>query len=143
MTEVYCLRSRSCKSEIKVSALSEISQEILTGLFLTSGVCVSRSVVSDSLQPHGLQPARLLCSWNSPGKTTGVGCHFLLQWIFLTQGLNPRLLHWQVNFFFFFTAEPPEKTISDFNTLRIQPRFWGMMKFFPQWVSCISSPRKV
>ena len=33
----------------------------------------------DSLQPHGLYPARLLCSWNSPGKITGVGCHFLLQ----------------------------------------------------------------
>ena len=31
-----------------------------------------------SLQPHGLQPARLLCPWNSPGKDTGVGCHSLL-----------------------------------------------------------------
>ena len=31
--------------------------------------------------------------WNSPGKNTGVGCHSLLQGIFLTQGLNPRLLH--------------------------------------------------
>ena len=51
---VYCLSSGSCKSEIKVSALSEISQGILTGLFLASGVCVSHSVMSDSLQPHGL-----------------------------------------------------------------------------------------
>ena len=33
-----------------------------------------------------------LCPWNSPGKTTGVGSHFLLQWIFLTQGLNLGLL---------------------------------------------------
>ena len=41
------------------------------------------------LRPHGLQPARLLCPWDSPGKNTGVGCHFLLQGIFLTQGLNP------------------------------------------------------
>ena len=32
-------------------------------------------------------------SWNSPGKDTGVGCHSLLQGIFLTQGLNPGLLH--------------------------------------------------
>ena len=39
----------------------------------------SCSVVSDSLQPHGLQPARLLCPWDSPGKNTGVGCHFLLR----------------------------------------------------------------
>ena len=32
-----------------------------------------------TLQPYGLQPARLLWPWNSPGKNTGVGCHFLLQ----------------------------------------------------------------
>ena len=36
---------------------------------------------------------KLLCPWNSPGKNTGVGCHFLLQGIFLTQGLNPGLTH--------------------------------------------------
>ena len=50
----------------------------------------SHSVVSDSLWPHGLQPARLFCPWDSPGKNTGVGCHALLppQGIFLTQGLN-------------------------------------------------------
>ena len=34
-----------------------------------------------------------LCPWNFPGKSTGVGCHFLLQGIFLTQGSNPGLLH--------------------------------------------------
>ena len=42
---------------------------------------------------------RLLCPWDSPGKNTGVGCHALLQGIFLTQGSNPHLLyllHWQV-----------------------------------------------
>ena len=48
----------------------------------------SPSVVSDSSGSHGLQPARLLCSWNSPDKNTGVGCHFLLQRIFLIHGLN-------------------------------------------------------
>ena len=56
---------------------------------------LSRSVTSDCLQP-----ARLLCLWDSPGKNTGVGCHFLLQGIFLIQGLNPCLLcllHWQVD----------------------------------------------
>ena len=41
---------------------------------------------------HGLQPTRLLCPWNSPGRNTAVGCHFLLQGIFPTQGLNPSLL---------------------------------------------------
>ena len=53
----------------------------------------SRSVVSDSSRPHGLQPTRLLHPWDSPGKNTGVDCHFLLQGIFPTQGLNPGLLH--------------------------------------------------
>ena len=37
------------------------------------------SVVSDSVRPHRRQPTRLLCPWDSPGKNTGVGCHFLLQ----------------------------------------------------------------
>ena len=54
---------------------------------------VSHSVVSDCLQPHGLQPARLLSPWDFLGKNTGVDCHFLLQGIFLTQGSNPGLLH--------------------------------------------------
>ena len=45
------------------------------------------------LRTHGLQPTRLLCPRDFPGKSTGVGCHFLLQKIFLTQGLNPGLLH--------------------------------------------------
>ena len=57
------------------------------------------SVVS-SLRSLGLWPTKLLCSWNSLGKNTGVGCHYLLQGIFLTQGLNPgllSLLHWQAD----------------------------------------------
>ena len=35
--------------------------------------------MSDFFRPHGLWPARLLCPWSSPGKNTGVDCHFLLQ----------------------------------------------------------------
>ena len=35
--------------------------------------------MSDSVQPHRQQPTRLRCPWDSPGKNTGVGCHFLLQ----------------------------------------------------------------
>ena len=50
------------------------------------------SVVSNSLWPHGMRPARLLYPWDFPGKNTGVGCHFLLQGILLTQGSNPHLL---------------------------------------------------
>ena len=49
--------------------------------------------MSNSLLPYRLQPARLLCSWNSPGKNTRVGCYFLLQGIFPTQGLNLGLLY--------------------------------------------------
>ena len=62
-------------------------------------MCV-HSAVSDSLGPHGLQLARLLCPWNFPGKNTGGGCNFLLQGIFTTQGSNPCLLHllrWQAD----------------------------------------------
>ena len=49
------------------------------------------------MQPHGLWPTKLLCPWHFPGKNTGVGCHFLLQGTFLTQGSNLRLLHWQAD----------------------------------------------
>ena len=56
-----------------------------------------------TLQTHGLQPARILYPWNSPGKNTGVGCHFLLQGIFPTQGSNrisctgrQILYHWAI-----------------------------------------------
>ena len=40
----------------------------------------SHSLMSDSLRPHGLQPTRLLRPWDFPGRSTGVGCHRLLQW---------------------------------------------------------------
>ena len=54
--------------------------------------------MSNSLWPYGLSPARLLCPWNSLGKSTGMSCHAFLQGIFPTQGLNLHLLgllHWQ------------------------------------------------
>ena len=54
---------------------------------------LSRSVVSDSLPLHGLWPTRLLCPWDSPGKSTGVGCRALFQGIFLTQESKPGLQH--------------------------------------------------
>ena len=61
---------------------------------------LTRSVISDSLRPHGLQLNRLLSPWNFQGKETGVGFHFLLQGIFPIQGSNPcllHLLHWQAD----------------------------------------------
>ena len=80
-------------------------------------VCVSRSVVSNSLWPHGLQPTRLLCPWDFPGKYTGVGCHFLLQGIFPTQGLNPGLLHCrQILYRLSYKGRPSPSVVS--NSLR-------------------------
>ena len=61
-------------------------------------VLVSQSCLT--LRLHGLEPTSLLCAWDFPGKNTGVGCHFLLQGIFPSQGLNPHLLHplyWQAD----------------------------------------------
>ena len=52
---------------------------------------VSHSVMSNSLPPHGMQPTRVLCPWDFPGKSTGAGCHFFLQGIFLTQGSHRSL----------------------------------------------------
>ena len=85
-----------------------------TALF--KNACVNRkimcacSVVSDSLQPHGLYPARLLCPWGFPGKRTGVDFHSHLQRLFLSQGgsepispASPALAGG------FFTATPPGK----------------------------------
>ena len=72
---------------------------------LCMGLC---SVMSDSLWPHGLQPTKLLWSWNFPGKNTGVGCHFLFQGIFPTQGLNMLSLCLLIDRLF--TTTPPGKT---------------------------------
>ena len=76
---------------------------------LNEGCCYYQvaSVMSDSVQPHRQKPTRLPRPWDSPGKNTGVGCHFLLQCMkvkserevaqsypTLSYGLQPtRLLH--------------------------------------------------
>ena len=75
----------------------------------------SCSIVSDSLQPFGLQPTRLLCPWDFPDKNIGAGCHALLPGIVPTQGLNLLyLLHQQVGSL---QLAPPEKPLKAFNTL--------------------------
>ena len=51
------------------------------------------SVMPDSWWPRGLKPARHLCPWRFSRQKYWVGCHALLQGIFLTQGLNSGLLH--------------------------------------------------
>ena len=69
---------------------------------------VSCSVMFDSLWHHGLYPTRVLYPWNSPGMNTGVGCHSLLQGIFLTQGSNLGFPHKQADSLL---SEPPRKHI--------------------------------
>ena len=54
-------------------------------------------VVSDPSWPYGLVAHQVPLSMGFPDKNTGVGFHFLPQAIFLTQGSNPHLLHWQVD----------------------------------------------
>ena len=69
----------------------------------TKNVCsraLRSSAVSTLCSP--MDCPRLLCPWDIPGKNTGVGCHFLLQGIFPTQGSSPHLLsllHWQLDLY--------------------------------------------
>ena len=98
------------------------------GLSSTFVLCcvLSRSVMSNSWWLHGLWPARLLCSWDSPGKNTGVGCHSLLQEIFLTQGLNWGLLHcWRILYCLSHQGSP----VLCVNFYIYY--FWGFHKYFP------------
>ena len=63
----------------------------ILGLWSVHSAC-AHLIVTDSLWSPGLQPSRFLCPWESPGNNIGVGCHFLLQGIFPTQGSNWHLL---------------------------------------------------
>ena len=98
-TEDKIMSPEATRMQLETIQLSEASQKRKTnapwyyfrtrsasahGLLATH--VLSCSVLSDSA-------ARLLCPWNFPGKNAGVGCHFLLQGIFLTQGSNFHLLH--------------------------------------------------
>ena len=78
-------------------------QEIIFVTFGCVRACSVASAVSDSVWPYGLQPVRLLCPWDSSGKNTRVGCHALLQGIFLTQGSHPRLFCLPISAGRFFT----------------------------------------
>ena len=77
---------------------------------------INHSVVSDSLQLHGLQSARLLWPWGSPSKNTRVGSHGLPQGIFLTQGSNLGLLHQQADSS---PSEPPKKPSGSYSLVAL------------------------
>ena len=86
-----------CVSESLSAEYLKLTQYRKSSLYV---YVLSGSVVSDSLRPHGPQPSRLLCPWDSLGKNTGVGFHALLHGIFLTQGSKLHLLHllhWQAD----------------------------------------------
>ena len=70
----------------------QLTTQILLTVQMSLRACSATSVVYNSLKPSGLEPSRLLCPWDFPGKNTGEGCRALLQGILLTQGLNPHLL---------------------------------------------------
>ena len=70
---------------------------LLAGMLALKLFCaVLCLVLSNSSCPHGLQPARLLCPWCSPGKNTAMGSHSLPQGIFPTQGLSPGPLQCRI-----------------------------------------------
>jgi len=92
-TPVYPVaKSWTCMSDWTELTYS-IGLMAIWGQVLMTVWSVSRSVMPDSWQPHGRQPARLLCPWDFPSKDTGVLCHFLLRVTIRTQGSKPGLLH--------------------------------------------------
>ena len=83
----------------------------------------------DSLQPHGLQPARFLCPWNSPGQNIGVDSCSLLQEIFPTQGLSLSLLHC-IGYHLSHTGKPKNPGVGSLSLLQrnflTQKSNWGL-----------------
>ena len=67
------------KVKIKVKSLSRVQLLATPRTAAMLLLLLSHLFVSDSVRPHRRQPTRLPCPWDSPGKNTEVGCHFLLQ----------------------------------------------------------------
>ena len=80
-------------SENVLSACLMLGTSQALYLFDPMCVCLVAQLSQTLCDPHGQQPARLLCPWNSPSRSTGVGGHFLLREIFPTQGSIPSLRH--------------------------------------------------
>ena len=99
----------------------------LINLCASYGKCVSCSVMSNSLQPHGLWPTWLPCQWNSPGKNTGVGSQlFPSPGDLPNPGTEPRSPALQVNFL---PSGPPQKPASYW--ARSQNLLWFQRLLFP------------
>ena len=80
-----------CLQILPLPGTSSLAKDIRLLSCLGPARMLSNLLVSSSLWLCGLQPTRLPCLWNSPGKNTEVGCCALLQGIFPTQGLNSHL----------------------------------------------------
>ena len=78
-------------------------------LFHINTFCVHAQQSLTLCSPMDCSPPGSSGHWNFLGKNIGVGCHFLLQGIFWTQGLNLCFLHWQVDCY---TTAPPGKPFS-------------------------------
>jgi len=86
---IYCHHSSLRKLSPAVNWTAAVC--VCTNAHMRAQLCLTL------LWPHGLYPARLLCTWDFPDKHTGVNCSFLLHEIFPTQRSNSHLLHWQVD----------------------------------------------
>ena len=85
----------------------------------------SRSVVSDSSRPHGLQPTRPLRPWDFPGKSTGVGCHCLYWYsTHINTVLNRRGREKKSEAHFIFEINKEEETILAFHAMELSKNFW-------------------
>ena len=78
----------SCKIRMTVAYGHRVFKE--PGVWAKCFVCSVAQSCLTLCSP--MEPSRLLCPWDFPGKNTGVGCHFFLQGISRTQGSNPHLL---------------------------------------------------
>ena len=83
-------------------------------------MCTKSLQLCLTVSSYRLQPARLLCPWDSPGKNTAVGCHDFLQGIFPTQGCNLCLLIEGR----FFPAEPSGKPLCFSTSALCKPQHW-------------------
>ena len=98
---------------------------------LPAAAAAKSSILSDSVRPHRWQPTRLPCPWDSPGKNTGVGCHFLLPMLPATQFKN--LLS---------DVMKLEARLSMLFVLRIFFVYWLLCKISPQIeCSCLENLR--
>ena len=91
----------------------------------------SRSVMSDSSRPHGLQPTRLLHPWDFPGKSTGVGCHRLLCYSILGLLISPSSV-WKI---FISASNIGEKAVINTSVFL---KWWLNGKLFHPWCFKIS-----